>query len=171
MKRFHVHIAVNNIQESVDFYSKLFGQPPSKQQADYAKWMLEDPKVNFAISARGHALGLNHFGFQVETSEELAELKQHAQAASAGNLLDEGETACCYANSEKHWTIDPQGLAWENFLTLSDALTFGEDNIPVPEANSACCVPVNIPITSIGKSKSACCVPNPEASDPDACCN
>jgi catechol 2,3-dioxygenase-like lactoylglutathione lyase family enzyme len=170
MKRFHVHIAVNNIQESVDFYSKLFGQSPSKQQSDYAKWMLEDPKVNFAISARGHALGLNHLGFQVETTDELAELKQHAQTASAGNLLDDGETACCYANSEKHWTLDPQGLAWEHFLTLSDALTFGEDNVPPPAADSACCVPMNIPISSIGKSASACCVPNPEASGKDACC-
>ena len=165
MKRFHVHIAVNNIPESVSFYSKLFGQPPSKQEADYAKWMLEDPKVNFAISARGHALGLNHLGFQVETEEELAQLKQHAQTASADKVLDEGETACCYANSEKHWTLDPQGLAWEHFLTLSDAPTFGEDTIPVPEANTACCAPINIPITSIGKKPSACCASNPDGTD------
>jgi catechol 2,3-dioxygenase-like lactoylglutathione lyase family enzyme len=111
MKRFHAHVAVENIETSIDFYSKLFGEPPTKKQDDYAKWMLENPRINFAISARGHAIGVNHFGFQVDSPEELVELKKLAGAASPGGVMNQGEAACCYSKSEKHWTIDPQGLA------------------------------------------------------------
>lgn len=150
MKRFHVHIAVQDLNASIDFYSKLFGQQPSKQQADYAKWMLEDPRINFAISARGHAVGLNHFGFQVDSSAELDELQQRAEAASAGAVLDQGETTCCYANSTKHWTLDPQGLAWEHFHTLADAIEFGSD--APTQGDAACCIPI--------RGEAACCIPN-----------
>ena len=100
--------------------------------------MLEDPRVNFAISTRGHATGVNHFGFQAENAEELHGLKRLAQAASGGQVLDQGETACCYARSEKHWTVDPQGLAWEHFHTMSEVREFGADTA---SQTGACCIP------------------------------
>ncbi len=145
MKRFHVHIAVANLADSIDFYRNLFGQAPSTERHDYAKWMLDDPRVNFAISERGHAIGVNHFGFQAESAEELYGLKQLAEAASGGQVLDQGETACCYAKSAKHWTVDPQGLAWEHFHTISEAQEFGAG---MASQAGACCIP---------KNASSCC--------------
>jgi catechol 2,3-dioxygenase-like lactoylglutathione lyase family enzyme len=115
MKRFHVHVAVTNLEDSIDFYSRLFGQQPSKQQVDHAKWMPEDPGLNFAISARGHTAGVNHFGFQVDSSAELQVIRQFAEASAAVAVLDQNAATGCYAKSEKHWTIDPQGIAWEHF--------------------------------------------------------
>ncbi len=153
MKRFHIHVAVTDIESSIDFYSKLFGQPPSKRHEDYAKWMLEDPRVNFAISSRGHAAGVDHLGFQADSPEELSEIKTLAANASDGSLLEQRSATCCYANSEKHWTIDPQGLAWEHFLTLSDAVEFGEDN-----QSGACCAPMRNSKTD-SSAESACCIP------------
>ena len=166
MQRFHVHVAVDNLPASIEFYSKLFGAAPAKQRTDYAKWMLEDPKVNFAISARGHEAGVNHFGFQAETPDELAALKMRAQAASGGKVLDQGEAACCYAKSEKHWTVDPQGMAWEHFLNMSDALTFGED---VAAREGACCIPLK-GVTKDSKSEGACCIPNEVTPKAGGCC-
>lgn len=171
MKRFHVHIAVNNLADSIAFYSKLFGQNPAKERQDYAKWMLDDPRVNFAISSRGHATGVNHFGFQVDTPEELREIKQLAQDASSGAVLDQDEATCCYAKSEKHWTIDPQGLAWEHFHTMSDTLEFGGDTATRTEA---CCVPVRSSEQDQPQAKSACCIPKSDAADvtdAGACCD
>jgi catechol 2,3-dioxygenase-like lactoylglutathione lyase family enzyme len=148
MKRFHVHIAVRDLSQSIVFYSKLFGQPPSMERQDYAKWMLEDPRLNFAISSRGHAVGVNHFGFQADSEAELKSLKVLAEAASEGQVLDQGETACCYAKSEKHWTVDPQekhwtvdpqGLAWEHFRTVSEAKEFGQSTA---DLTGACCIPI-----------------------------
>ncbi len=165
MKRFHVHVAVDDLAASITFYSKLFGQSPSKQQPDYAKWMLEDPRVNFAISSRGHAAGVNHFGMQAETPEELADLKAVAYDASGGAAIDQGEAACCYAKSEKHWTIDPQGMAWEHFLTMSDALAFGEDTAT---QSGACCVPVRA--SDASTERGACCVPQEAAPGQAQCC-
>ena len=150
MKRFHVHIAVADLDSSIGFYSQLFGQPPSKQHDDYAKWMLDDPRVNFAISARSDTTGVDHFGFQVETAEELAAIKQRAEQASGGNIFGEGEAACCYANSDKHWTTDPQGLAWEHFQTLSDAPVYGTDKL---------------------ESGAVCCAPDPSSSKAGSCCD
>jgi catechol 2,3-dioxygenase-like lactoylglutathione lyase family enzyme len=167
MKRFHTHIAVENLDASVDFYSKLFGQLPSKSQPDYAKWMLEDPPVNFAISARGHAPGVNHFGFQVDSAAELIELKKLADAASGGEVLDAGESACCYAKSEKHWTVDPQGLAWEHFHTLSETADFGADTVPQA---SACCIPIRSSALDAPAATAACCIPNSAPQKDGACC-
>ena len=167
MKRFHVHVAVNDLAASVAFYSNLFGQPPSKHQQDYAKWMLEDPRLNFAISSRGHAAGVNHFGMQVDSQDELAGLKALADAASAGSTLDQGKTACCYANSEKHWTIDPQGLAWEHFYTMSDAVNFGEDTA---SQTGACCIPLRASDESAMSADAACCVPQEAAPGKGGCC-
>lgn len=159
MKRFHVHIHVEDLQASIQFYNRLFATQPARVEADYAKWMLEDPKVNFAISTRGNKPGLDHLGFQTETAEELAQLKTQAQAADMA-LLDEGETTCCYAKSEKHWITDPQGIAWEHFHTLGNIPVFNE--AANQAAATACCAPT-APATS------ACCTPAPAAKA--GCCS
>jgi catechol 2,3-dioxygenase-like lactoylglutathione lyase family enzyme len=135
MKRFHVHVHVDDLSRSVDFYSKLFGAAPTRHEADYAKWMLDDPRLNFAISARGGEPGVDHLGFQTDDAAELAELKSRAQAADLA-LLDEGATSCCYARSEKHWVTDPQGVAWEHFHTLAGIPTFSETKA---QASGGCC--------------------------------
>ena len=118
MKRFHVHLHVDDLNRSIGFYSQLFAAQPARVEGDYAKWMLEDPPVNFAISTRGNKPGIDHLGIQTDDAEELAVLKARAEAADM-TLLDEGTTTCCYARSEKHWIIDPQGVAWEHFHTLA----------------------------------------------------
>lgn len=156
MKRFHVHLNVENLAQSVAFYSKLFGAEPTRVEADYAKWMLEDPRINFAISTRGSQAGIDHLGFQADSAEELAELKARAQLADVA-LLDEGATSCCYAESEKHWITDPQGIAWEHFHTLGNIPVFSEKQDPAPAA-SACCAPRGKPIgIPVKSSSSSCC--------------
>jgi lactoylglutathione lyase len=137
MKRFHVHAHVEDLQASVAFYSRMFGAAPTRLESDYAKWMLEDPRINFAISNRGGAVGVDHLGIQTDSAQELAELKARAQAADLA-LQDEGETTCCYARSEKHWVTDPQGIAWEHFHTLDDIPVFSQKQ-PVADAGHACC--------------------------------
>jgi catechol 2,3-dioxygenase-like lactoylglutathione lyase family enzyme len=141
MKRFHVHVAVNNLQESIDFYSSVFGLSPTVEKPDYAKWMLEDPKVNFAISTRGAKPGLDHLGVQVESDGELKEMRQHLIAAQAP-VLEQQEAACCYAKSDKYWVTDPQGIAWETFHTLDSVPVYGAETHPArTPARSACCAP------------------------------
>jgi catechol-2,3-dioxygenase len=135
MKRFHVHVHVDDLGKNIAFYSAMFNQQPARTEADYAKWMLTDPPVNFAISTRGSAVGVDHLGIQVDSKEDLAELRGHAAKADMA-VLDEGQTSCCYARSDKYWVTDPQGIAWEQFHTL--------DNIPVfseapAKAQAACC--------------------------------
>ncbi len=158
MKRFHVHVHVSDLAQSVGFYSKLFAAEPTRVEADYAKWMLDDPAVNFAISTRGAAVGIDHLGFQTDDPAELAAMKARAEAADMA-LLDEGETTCCYARSEKHWVTDPQGIAWEHFHTLGNIPVFNEAKPAPAEAASACCTPtprgkpIGIPV----KSSSSCC--------------
>jgi catechol 2,3-dioxygenase-like lactoylglutathione lyase family enzyme len=125
MKRLHVHVSVNEIDQSVRFYSTLFASEPTVLKPDYAKWMLEDPRVNFAISKRGVPVGLDHLGIQVEGEAELGEVYgrlEHAQGA----VLKEAATTCCYAKSEKQWIADPQGLAWETFLTHGESTVYGD---------------------------------------------
>ena len=138
MKRFHVHAHVDDLKASVAFYSKLFAAEPTRLESDYAKWMIEDPRINFAISTRGGKPGVDHLGFQTDSDEELVELKERAQAADMA-VLDEGETTCCYARSEKHWVTDPQGIAWEHFHTLDSIPTFSQDSAGVPKQAAACC--------------------------------
>jgi catechol 2,3-dioxygenase-like lactoylglutathione lyase family enzyme len=125
MKRFHVHVHVADLEQSIRFYSRLFAAEPARHESDYAKWMLEDPPVNFAISRRGGAVGVDHLGFQASNEAELAELRTRAAAAEQP-VFDEGATSCCYARSDKHWITDPQGLAWEQFHTLADIPVFSE---------------------------------------------
>jgi catechol-2,3-dioxygenase len=136
MKRFHVHVAVDDLDRSVGFYTGLFGAPPSVRKDDYAKWMLDDPRVNFAISRRGRAAGLDHLGLQVESRDELERTQQQLDAAGLVSFA-KGASTCCYARSEKSWTLDPQGIAWETFLTTGDATTYGADTPAVNQA--ACC--------------------------------
>ena len=165
MKRFHVHMHVDDLGKNIDFYSKLFGSAPSRIESDYAKWMLDDPRVNFAISTRGsQATGLDHLGFQVDAAEELTELKERAQAADMA-LLDEGETTCCYARSEKHWVTDPQGIAWEHFHSLQNIPVFNEAK-PDTASQAACCPPAEAVVSS-----AACCAPQVTAVQASACCS
>lgn len=140
MKRFHVHLHVEDLNKNVDFYSRMFAAQPTRVESDYAKWMLDDPPLNFAISTRGGKPGVDHLGIQTDDAEGLAALKLRAQAADMA-LLDEGETTCCYARSEKHWITDPQGVAWEHFHTLGSIPVFNE-TVAVPSATDAppCCM-------------------------------
>lgn len=160
MKRFHVHLNVDDLAKSVAFYSKLFACVPTRVEADYAKWMLDDPRINFAISTRGSAAGIDHLGFQTDDTQELAELRARAESADMA-LLDEGATSCCYAQSEKHWVTDPQGIAWEHFHTLGNIPVFSEKSIPAEPQASACCAPTprgkptRIPVNT-AKSSSCC---------------
>jgi catechol 2,3-dioxygenase-like lactoylglutathione lyase family enzyme len=163
MKRFHVHAHVDDLKASIAFYSALFGAEPFRVEGDYAKWMLEDPRINFAISTRGGKPGVDHLGIQTDTEEELGELKARAQAADMA-LLNEGETTCCYARSDKYWLTDPQGIAWEQFHTLGNIPVFNEAEPKSEQAAAACCPgdspkpaagkSINIPVKSAGSS---CC--------------
>lgn len=155
MKRFHVHVHVSDLQKSIAFYSKLFGADPTRIEQDYAKWMLEDPAVNFAISNRGTSVGVDHLGFQTDDPAELASMKARAANADMA-LLDEGETTCCYARSEKHWITDPEGIAWEHFHTLDNIPVFRE-SAPDASASSACCTPVQAPTTATANAQAADC--------------
>ncbi|TXC62068.1 glyoxalase/bleomycin resistance/dioxygenase family protein [Piscinibacter aquaticus] len=157
MKRFHVHVHVDDLARSIGFYSKLFAAEPTRVENDYAKWMLDDPRINFAISTRGAKAGIDHLGFQTDDAEELAELRARAEAADMA-LLDEGETTCCYARSEKHWVTDPQGIAWEQFHTLGNIPVFNEGAKPA-EAAAACCTPTTRgkPVAIPVKAAGSCC--------------
>ena len=124
MKRLHVHVGVNDLDRSVRFYSALFAAGPTVRKADYAKWMLEDPRVNFAISQRVGDGGVRHLGIQVESAEELQEVYARLKQAD-GPTFEEGKTTCCYAKSEKSWISDPQGVSWETFLTSGESTTYG----------------------------------------------
>ncbi len=141
MKRFHVHVSVDDLEANIRFYSTVFGQQPTVVKGDYAKWMIEDPRINFAVSQRGQQAGLNHLGFQVESDEELAELRSRAASADVA-LLDQTNASCCYAKSNKYWVMDPQGVPWETYNTLDSIPTFGEDTVSQAKAGEgACCVP------------------------------
>jgi len=136
MKRLHVHVAVENLEEAVKFYTGLFGSSPTKHMPDYAKWMLDDPRVNFAISARGAEPGLNHLGIQTETADELQDLRGQMERAGLA-IVEEGKTTCCYADSDKSWVRDPAGIPWETYHTMADALLFHQDESTAGQ----CCVP------------------------------
>ncbi len=138
MKRLHVHVSVADLKDSIRFYSTLFAAEPVVLKDDYAKWMLEDPRVNFAISKRGGASGIRHLGIQVEDHAELEEVYARLKRADAP-VLDEGATTCCYAKSEKSWIEDPQGLKWETFLTTGSSTVYGAD--PAQAAAAPCCGP------------------------------
>lgn len=150
MKRFHVHVGVKDLNHSIQFYSTLFGQRPTKVKDDYAKWMLEDPRVNFSISTRSEKEGVDHLGMQVDEGSELTEIAERLKKAEL-SVLDEGSTTCCYAESSKAWVKDPAGIAWEAYHTMSDVKTFnGKPQEEVKAAASACCPPK-------ATTKTSCC--------------
>lgn len=140
MKRIHVNMTVENIEASTRFYSTLFASEPDVKKADYAKWMLDDPRVNFAISGCGTTTGVNHLGIQVEDEQELKEVYERLQA-SGGETLNEGKTTCCYAQSTKQWVQDPQGISWETFLTHGESSEYGHerDEAALPSKSRRCC--------------------------------
>ena len=142
MKRFHVHVSVKEMQEGVRFYSAMFGQQPTVVKDDYAKWMLDDPRVNFAISNRIAKIGVDHLGIQVESAEELTNVEADLHRASDAVQAGSG-AACCYAESNKYWVQDPAGIAWEAFHTLGSVPVFGVDTASSETpAKAACCAPV-----------------------------
>ena len=150
MKRLHVHVAVDDLQCSIGFYSALFAARPSVTKMDYAKWMLNDPRVNFAISTRGRQPGLDHLGIQVENQDELKEVYARLHKAD-GNVIEQGQTACCYAKSEKSWIDDPSGISWETFHTTGENTDYG-DGTGERDARvaheKACCAPEVAPAPS-----------------------
>jgi lactoylglutathione lyase len=141
MKRFHVHVGVHDLKQSVRFYSALFAAQPTVLKDDYAKWQLDDPRVNFAISTRPGKAGVDHLGMQTEDGPELEELGQRLAQAEVSVTPQKG-VSCCYAKSDKYWTMDPQGVAWESFHTLDSVPVYGEDRrSTAAKASSACCGP------------------------------
>ena len=155
MKRIHVHVSVEDIDHAITFYSTMFAAQPSVVKPDYAKWMLDDPRVNFAISTRGKQPGLDHLGIQVESPDELQEVYGRLYQAE-GDVLEEGHTTCCYAKSEKSWIDDPAGISWETFFTTGESTNYGnsvERGARVAKAR-VCCEPQPVPAS---ESASACC--------------
>ena len=164
MKRMHVHVGVKDLDSSIRFYSTLFGARPTVTKHDYAKWMLDDPRVNFAISAGHHEVkGIEHLGIQVESSEELAEVYGRLKAADRP-VLEEGATTCCYAKSEKSWIADPDGVVWETFLTSGDATVYGDS--PVLSGVEG----PTLTAASLNASSKTCCAPELRAPERKACC-
>jgi catechol 2,3-dioxygenase-like lactoylglutathione lyase family enzyme len=170
MKRLHVHVAVDNLTDSIKFYNGMFGTEPTVRKADYAKWMLDDPRVNFAISQRGAATGLNHLGIQVESGEELAQM-QARLASLQPDVVKEENTACCYARSDKYWLTDPSGIQWETFHTLDQIPVFGQAELNAGEDGAQgqpggnCCVP-----QTPQPAQSGCCAPKSQANGKASCC-
>jgi catechol 2,3-dioxygenase-like lactoylglutathione lyase family enzyme len=137
MKRLHVHVGVDDLAASIRFYTTLFAAEPTVLKPDYAKWMLEDPRVNFAISQRGGRAGVQHLGIQVEDEAELAEVYDRLASAERP-VLAEGRTTCCYARSDKRWISDPQGVAWETFLTFGASTVYGDSRVETAAAGGCC---------------------------------
>jgi predicted enzyme related to lactoylglutathione lyase len=152
MKRLHVHVAVDDLQHSIGFYSALFAAQPSVTKTDYAKWMLDDPRVNFAISTRGRQAGLDHLGIQVEDKDELNEVYDRLHQAG-GNVVEQGQTSCCYAKSEKSWIDDPAGISWETFLTSGESIDYGDgtgERVARVAHEKSCCAPEVSPASACG---------------------
>ena len=156
MKRLHVHVAVDDLQRSIGFYSALFAAQPTVTKTDYAKWMLEDPRVNFAISTRGRQPGLDHLGIQAEDGDELKEIYARLHKAG-GDVVEQGQTSCCYAKSEKSWIDDPAGISWETFLTSGESTNYGDgtgERVARVAHEKSCCAPQ---AAVAPESASACC--------------
>ena len=160
MKRLHVHVSVEDLGRSICFYSELFASEPVVRKDDYAKWMLDDPRVNFAISTHRQPVGINHLGFQVDSDEELRDMRAQLAAADA-RMVEEREQLCCYAKSDKYWVTDPTGIAWETFHTLGSVPVYGEDTAVFNHGAS---------IVPVEKTASECCVPAPQGQSTTSCC-
>jgi predicted enzyme related to lactoylglutathione lyase len=156
MKRMHVHVGVEDLDRSISFYSALFATQPAVVKSDYAKWMLDDPCVNFAISTRGKRPGLDHLGIQVETKDELNEVYGRLHQAG-GTVIEQGQTTCCYAQSEKSWIDDPAGISWETFHTTGESTDYGDgtgERVARVVREESCCAPV---AAAEPAEASACC--------------
>ena len=157
MKRMHIHVGVESLDQSIKFYTALFDAQPAKTKEDYAKWMLDDPFVNFAISTRPGKTGIDHLGLQVDDNAELEQVRDRLKNADMA-VFDEGETTCCYARSEKSWVEDPTGIAWETYQSMEDTETYSLDT---PTKRTACCVPESKGVSaghiSADKSAGECC--------------
>ena len=153
MKRFHVHVSVDDLDANVRFYSTVFGAPPTVLKPDYAKWMMEDPRINFAISKRGIKPGIDHLGVQVESQTELVQLREQIAAAEIA-ALDQPQAECCYARGDKYWTTDPQGVAWETFHTLDSIPVYGHTE---RVEGTACCATTSSKSSSESAKSGACC--------------
>jgi len=163
MKRFHVHVTVEDLDQSIRFYSTLFAVEPSVVNSDYAKWMLDDPRVNFAISHRGKTTGVDHLGLQVDSREELKEIGDRLDAAGR-EVFDRGEAHCCYARSDKAWVADPQGVSWETFFSFGQETVYGEGNVQAVSGEPAgvccsdtACGTTTAIITEEKRAAKACC--------------
>lgn len=168
MKRLHIHISVDELSESIKFYSTIFNASPTVQHQDYAKWDLIEPAVNFAISNRGHKKGLNHLGIQVDSESALMAIADQLDNAAITSSK-QVDTSCCYAESNKHWAVDPQGIAWEAFHTLKEIQTFsGEANTDSADKTAACCL-LPSRLEPARKEDRECCVPS--VSDATGCCS
>src|SRR5450631_1827369 len=167
MKRFHVHVAVSDLSKSIAFYSAMFGEQPDVVKPDYAKWMLEDPRINFAISHRGQTPGVNHLGMQADNDAELEAIHANLQKADTA-VVAEKDAHCCYAKSDKYWVTDPQGIAWESFRSLGSIPLFGSPAADSEEAAipsscggndgsmAACCAPGEAK-AAVAQTASGCC--------------
>jgi len=142
MKRFHVNVAVNNLAQSIEFYRTLFGEDPTVEKSDYAKWMLEDPRINFSVTESSRARGINHVGLQADSMSELGEIQERLREAGE-TTLEQPDAECCYARSTKTWVRDPDAVAWETFVTHDELLHFGDDREPqslqAADSQSRCC--------------------------------
>ena len=161
MKRFHIHVSVENLEQSIRFYSTMFGTEPARVEPDYAKWMLEDPRMNFAISTHRQPPGVNHLGFQVDSDEELRGLRAQLRAADE-RLIEESEQPCCYARSDKYWITDPTGIAWETFHTLGSIPIFGADTAVFDHGTSTA--------PKAAAARTGCCAPKAVAAPPSPDC-
>lgn len=165
MKRLHVHVSVDNLTDSIKFYSGMFGAEPTVAKPDYAKWKLEDPRMNFAISQRGAKAGLDHLGIQVESDAELSEMQARLDALQPGVEKKEG-VQCCYAKSDKYWLSDPSGIAWETFHSLDSIPVFG-----VPKSAGPSGIAVNVPIAQpANKAGTSCGAPSASSTPGSSCC-
>jgi hypothetical protein len=178
MKRFHLHVSVGNLDESIQFYSMLFAEQPTVRQSDYAKWMLADPRMNFAISTHRQPIGVNHLGFQVDSDDELRGMQSQLLAADS-QMIQEKEQACCYAKADKYWVTDPTGIAWETFHTLGSIPVYGEDTpvfghgvsvVPIPRAVGSNATGSESQPRSPGLTGRTDCCGGPASGDTDACC-
>ncbi len=163
MKRFHIHVSVNDLAASVRFYSTLFGVQPTRLESDYAKWMLDDPRINFAISTHRQPVGINHLGLQVDSDEALRDMRAQLQGAD-WQLIEESAQPCCYARSDKYWVTDPNGIAWETFHTLGSIPVYGEDTAVFNHGTSM------VPTQGGTSSKATCCGPE-RVAERTSCCS
>jgi lactoylglutathione lyase len=158
MKRFHIHVSVQDLQASIRFYSTLFSAQPTMLKSDYAKWMLDDPRVNFAISTHRQPIGVNHLGFEVDSDQELRAMHAQLHAADA-QVIQENDQPCCYGRSDKYWVTDPTGMAWETFHTLGRIPVYGEDTAVFNHGTSIVPVPRDA-------SERSCCLTTARSADP-----